>query len=210
MSFPIDFKQQLVAAYDADADRRSIRKDRHGWKAEVRDLFIDRLKREGKKSILEVGAGAGVDAQFFSSKGFDVLATDLSPKMVDACRAAGLTSAILDVYDINSLGRRFDAVFSMNVLLHIPPEDLGQILANIASVLEKGGLFFYGVYGGTTKEEITTDPTRMNLPRYFSFLNDEALLNFIGHQYEIVDFKSIGIKDEQAGLHFQFLLLRKI
>lgn len=204
-----DFKQQLVAAYDADAKRRSGRKDRRGWKAEVRDAFVDRLKQEDKNSILELGSGAGIDAQFFASKSFDVLATDLSPKMVEACRAAGLNAAILDAYDTNPLKRKFDAVFCMNVLLHVPPKDLGQVLANITHALEDNGLFFWGTYGGVTKEEITTDPTRMNLPRYFSFLDDATLLDIAGKQFEVVDFNAINIGNEQAGLHFQALLLRR-
>lgn len=205
-----NFKQQLVVAYDADADRRSSRKDREGWKAKIRNTFVDYLKRENKRSILELGAGAGTDAQHFTSESFDVLATDLSPKMVKACQAAGLNTAILDVYDIASLNRKFDAIFCMNVLLHIPPGDLEQVLANIANALEDSGLFFWGSYGGVTKEETTTDPSRMNLPRYFSFLDDTTLMNAAKKQFEVVDYNATDIGDEQAGLHFQALLLRKL
>lgn len=209
MSTPKDFKQQLVTAYDADAIRRSNQKDRHGWKAGVRDAFIYRLKSEDKKSILELGAGTGIDSRFFASKGFEVLATDLSPKMVEVCRAAGLNASLLDVYDVRSIGQKFDAVFSMNVLLHVPLKDLEQVLISISDALEDGGIFFYGTYGGVTKEEVTTDPTRMNLPRYFSFLDDATLMRSVRAQFKIVDYNAIDIGDEQAGLHFQSLLLRK-
>lgn len=209
MSVPKEFKQQLVKAYDADARRRSNQKGRSGWKAEVRETFTHLLKSEGGKTILELGAGAGIDARFFASQGFEVVATDLSPKMVEMCRAAGLNTSVLDIYNVNSLDQKFDAVFSMNALLHIPLKDLDQVLANISSVLSDNGLFFYGTYGGITKEEVTTDPTRMNLPRYFSFLDDTTLMDIARRQFRVVDYKAIDIGSEQSGLHFQSLLLKK-
>lgn len=202
-------KQQLVVAYDVDAGRRSKVSDRNGWKAEVRQNFVNRLKNESKKSILELGAGAGVDARFFARQDFDVLATDMSPGMVKACQESGIRAKVLDLYDITSLGQQFDAVYSMNVLLHVPPEDLDQVLVGIRDALEDNGLFYYGVYGGPTKQETITDPSRVDLPRYFSFLSDADLKNIVQRYFEIVDFAAIDIGNDQSGLHFQSLLLRK-
>jgi cyclopropane fatty-acyl-phospholipid synthase-like methyltransferase len=203
------FKHELREAYDADATRRTNNaKKRSQWKLDARQRFTDLLKHEGKSSILEIGAGAGLDAKFFQEEGFEVLATDLSPNMVTECRKIGLTARVLDIYELGKLGRKFDAIYSLNVLLHVPPEALDQVLASIRGILNENGLFFYGVYGGTNKEEIFTDPTRMNMPRYFSFLDDDTLVDRVSVLFDVVKSDTVDIGDEQAGLHFQSLLLR--
>jgi cyclopropane fatty-acyl-phospholipid synthase-like methyltransferase len=205
-----NFKDELRAAYDSDAKRRTNNaKRRSQWKLNARQQFADLAKSEDKKTILEIGAGAGLDAKFFQKQGFEVLATDLSPNMVDARRIIGLSAQAIDIYDLEKLGRKFDAIYSLNVLLHIPSEDLEQVLTTINNCLRENGLFFYGVYGGTNKEETFTDPTRMNMPRYFSFLDDETLLRVISPFFEVVKSEDIDIGDDQAGLYFQSLLLRK-
>jgi cyclopropane fatty-acyl-phospholipid synthase-like methyltransferase len=204
------FKDQLKAAYDADAKRRTDNaKKRDQWKLDARQHFADAVKGEGKKTVLEIGSGAGLDAKYLHDQGLDVLATDLSPNMVAACKKQGLAAQVVDVYDLEKLGRRFDAIYSLNVLLHVPPTDLRHVLTAISNCLQENGLFFYGVYGGQNKEETYTDPTRMNMPRYFSFLEYKTLLQFISPLFAIVSQEIVDLKHDQAGLHFQSLLLRK-
>lgn len=206
-----NFKDGLRAAYDADAKRRTGNaKRRKEWKLNARQKFADLARLEGRKTILEIGAGAGLDAKFFLQQGFEVLATDLSPNMVTECEKIGLDARVADIYNLGGIGLKFDAIYSLNVLLHVPFEDLGQVLEAISDCLQENGLLFYGVYGGTTKEETYTDPTRMNMPRYFSFLDDETLLNVASPLFDVVQSEIVDIGDEQAGLHFQSLLLRKI
>jgi len=129
--------------------------------------------------------------------------------MIDACKKLGLKAAVIDLYDLEKLGQRFDAIYSLNVLLHVPPQDLEHVLTAISNCLQPNGLFFYGVYGGTNKEEMDTDPTRMNMPRYFSFLDDESLLKVTPSLFTIVNSEVIDIGDSQAGLRFRLLLLRE-
>lgn len=82
-------------------------------------------------------------------------------------------------------------------------------LTAIANCLQPDGLFYYGVYGGVDKEEVHTDPTRMNMPRYFSFLNDGSLLEAVSSIFNVVSSDTIDLKDSQGSLHFQSLLLRR-
>lgn len=167
------------------------------------------LKKEKKESILELGSGAGLDAKFFQNKGFKVLATDLSKKMVKVCQKKGLKAKVVDLYQLSSLNNEFDAIYSMNVLLHIPRKDLVKILNNIYKTLNKNGIFFYGVYGGKDEEKIITDKTKMGLPRFFSFLSNKTLLNAIKDKFNVIDFKKIDIDSENLDFYFQSLFLRK-
>ena len=207
-----DFKEQLRTAYDADAERRvRSEKSREDWKLTARKDFADVAKKENKQSLLEIGAGAGIDASYFQEQGFDVLAVDLSPQMVNACKERGLEAKVFDIYDLAQLGRQFDAIYSLNVLLHVPKDDLPHILELIHDSLTPNGIFFYGVYGGPEQEETSIDSSRMNLPRFFSFLSDQTQLQVVSPYFEVIESKSIKTNDghDAHGLHFQSLLLRK-
>lgn len=206
----MNFKQQLIKAYNKDAKRRdSAEGKRDQWKMDVREQFVSLLKKEGKKTILELGAGAGLDAKYFSDNGFDVLATDISNEMIKMCKKRGLNAKVVDLYELTSLGKTFDAVFSLNVLLHVPRKDLDTVLDNIYNALNKGGIFFYGVYGGTDEEKIINDKSKMGLPRFFSFLSDKTLLEIVQKRFEVIDFKIIDIDSKRPNFHFQSLFLRK-
>ena len=158
---------------------------------------------------MEFGSGAGHDAKFFQENGFEVLTTDLSDEMVRMCKKRGLDAKIMDMYDLSSLDKNYDGIFSMNVLLHIPRKDLGKVLNNIADTLNEGGIFFYGVYGGYGKEKTFTDKTKMGLPRFFSFLSDETIKKVVQNSFEIIDFQIIDVDSDKPNFHFQSLFLRK-
>ena len=206
----MEIKQQLIEAYNKDAKRRNVAEGkREQWKEEVRQKFAALLKKEDKRTLLELGAGAGFDSKFFQEEGYDVLATDLSPEMIHVCLNRGVPAQVVDIYDLSSLNRKFDAVFSMNVLLHVPKTDIDTVLASIAQTLATDGLFFYGVYGGEDKEEVFTDNTKMSLPRFFSFFSDQKLLEVVREKFDIVDFQPIDLEGSKQNLHFQALTLKK-
>lgn len=126
------FKEQLREAYDKDALRRDKNEgEREKWKLELREKFIRLLNEQNGKTILELGSGVGTDAKYFQDKGFEILATDLSPEMVKMCKKRGLEAQTIDLYEIGELGNKFDGVYSLNVLLHVPNEDIEGVLQNI-------------------------------------------------------------------------------
>lgn len=205
-----NFKEQLKVAYGKDAQRRdSAEGKRDKWKLDIRQQFVDFLKTENKKTILELGSGAGWDAKFFQDNGFNILATDLSNEMTKMCQKRGLSAKVMDLYDLASLGTTFDAIFSLNVLLHVPRKDLETVLKGIHGALNEGGIFFYGVYGGMDEEKIITDKSKMGLPRLFSFLSDQTLLDSVEGLFDVADFKTVDIGTAKPNFHFQSLLLRK-
>lgn len=203
-------KQQLIKAYSIDAKRRKDKNyAREEWKLSLREKFVKILKLEKKKTILELGAGAGIDSEYFTEQGFDVLAIDLSPKMIEACIARGLNAEVLDIYEIDSLEQKFDAIFSLNVLLHVPQSDLPVILQRISNQLNPSGIFHYGVFGGPNREEFYTDEDKTKSPRFFSFMSDKKIRSVVKEYFDIIKFEKIDINANSPELHFQSLLLRK-
>jgi SAM-dependent methyltransferase len=191
----------LRAAYDGSAQTRSA-SQREPWKHAERQAFLTRLRKEGKNTLVEIGAGGGQDSQFFSEQGLQVVATDLSPRMMEMCRARGLDARIMDVVDLQLPAHAFEAAYSMNSLLHIPGADFEQALLSIRGALQPNALRYIGLYGGEEFEGVLESDWHVP-QRFFSFRTDEQLRNRAQRLFRIEDFHVI---DE--GARFQSLTLR--
>ena len=146
----MSIRDALRTAYNAAADEREA-SSLQPWKAAERERYLDLLKAEGAETLLEVGAGTGVMGRSFADNGLRVVATDLSPVMVEHCRAKGLEAYEMEFLNLK-FDEPFDAVFGMNCLLHVPRSELPASLEAIASCLKPGGVAYLGQYGGIDRE----------------------------------------------------------
>jgi SAM-dependent methyltransferase len=195
----------LRRAYDRSAAGRDAA-SLAPWKLAERADFLARLRAEGKRTLLEIGAGPGHFAAYFRDQGLDVTCTDLSPAMVELCRAKGLNAHVMDFLNLNFPPASFDAVFALNCLLHVPGADLPRVLAAIHRLLRPDGLFFYGVYGGYSFEGIWLDDHH-EPKRYFVFYPDDELRRRVSGLFDEVSFRAIALENETEA-HFQELVLR--
>ena len=193
---------ELRIAYDGSAEARSA-SERAPWQIAERAAFLARLRDEGRSSLLEVGAGAGHDSRFFSDHGMRVVATDLSPRMVEMCRNRGVEAHVMDVLDLALPPPAFESSYSMNSLLHVPNADLERALLAIRGALQPDGLCYLGLYGGTeTFEGIL--PSDWHVPkRFFSFRTDEQLISVVERVFRVEEFHVLN-----EGMHYQSLTLR--
>ena len=198
-------RADLILSYNRQAEQRN-QGEIEDWKEAERSAFLSLLKSEEKQSLLEVGAGHGRDSKFFQENGFQVTCIDLSPEMVRLCQQKGLDARVMDMIDLDFPAHSFDAVYSLNSLLHLPKKELPTVLQNIGRVLKANGLFFLGIYGGYDFEGIWE--TDSYIPkRFFSFHSDEGLKQIVTESFELLSFKQIVSGDGE--LHFQSLTLRK-
>lgn len=202
-----ELTEALRLAYDNSAVERD-KQARSGWKEQERQLFLERLQTEKKKSLLEIGAGPGIDSKFFLEHGLQVLATDLSPQMVELCLDKGLPAEVIDFKHLAYAADRFDAVYALNCLLHVPRTQLRETLLGIRRVLKPSGLFYLAVYGGKESEGIWENDHHQP-KRFFSFLSDGQILEQTRELFVIEDFKVIRPEGLGEGLHVQRLILRK-
>lgn len=196
---------QLRAAYDRNAEERD-QGEISGWKVEERQHFLDLLKQEGKKRLLEIGAGPGRYGKFFQENGLEVVCTDLSPAMVRLCQAKGLTAYVMDFLHLDFPPSSFDAMYALNCLLHVPNADLPTVLQKLQALLKPGGLFYLGVYGGTDREGIQEEDHH-EPKRFFSYRTDEHIQRVVSQCFEIVYFKRVSLNEKD--FHFQSMVLRK-
>lgn len=198
-----DLLASLRTSYDGGAATRDSA-EKGGWKLAERTAFLERLRAAGARRLLEVGAGTGQDSAYFLAAGLEVQATDVSPEMVERCRAKGIDAQVMDFLHLDFPASSFDAVYAMNCLLHVPNADLPRVLSAIAGLLRPGGLFFLGVYGGKSGEGVADWDSHVP-PRFFSWRSDEQIQAYARHAFEIVDFHVVGEDDYR----FQSLTLRR-
>lgn len=195
---------QLEQFYDKNAPERE-RATPAAWKLVERQHFLSYLQREKAETLLEIGAGIGRDGLFFQQHGFEVTCTDLSAEMVAHCRAKGLTAYQLDFMQLHQLNTTFDAIYSVNCLLHVAKRDLPTVLAHIMQQMGSKGLFYYGVYGGSRFEGMWEQHGQ--LPRFYSYYSDEEIQEIVGELFELVEFRRVEVGDT-ADHHFQSMIWR--
>ena len=197
-------RKSYNAVQAEERDRRKIA----DWKIAERQHFLTMVQQEGKQTLLEVGAGTGTDSKFMQDAGLQVIATDLSPDMVELCRQKGLTAYVMDFLGLAFPERSFDAIYALNSLLHVPTESLPQVLQKLCGLLKPGGLFYLGVYGGEEREGAALEDQH-EPKRFFSYHTDEYMQQVVSRFFEIVYFKPIELEDETRH-HFQSMILRKL
>jgi SAM-dependent methyltransferase len=137
------FRDDLKKAYDLKADERNATPVQD-WKIPERASFLSLLKKENKRTLLEIGPGPGKDSKFFMDNGLQVVCIDLSPEMIKLCKQKGLTAYVMDMTDLTFPPNSFDAVYTVNSLLHLTKAELPAVLRRISLILKPTGLFYMG------------------------------------------------------------------
>ena len=165
------------------------------------------LQKEHKQKLLEIGAGTGRDSRYFQDQGFEVVCIDLSPVMVELCRQKNLTAYLMDMSHIDFPENSFEAVYSMNSLLHLTKQEFPETLRRIYSLLKGDGVVYVGMYGGIDHEGIWENDS-YTPKRFFSFYSDEKLENEISKVFDILTFNRVFFEADDP-IHFQSLILKK-
>lgn len=200
-------RARLRAAYDAKAAERDAA-EIAPWKLEIRSDFLSLLQAEGKRRLLELGAGPGRDALFFQVHGLEVVCVDLSPEMVTHCRAKGLEAHVMDMTQLSFPAGSFDGVYALNALLHLPRGEMPTVLRDIKRVLRPEGLLYLGLHGGRAYEGIYPEDG-YEPKRFYCLYRDDQLLEIVGQTFEIVSFKTIRTGGKGSDLHFQSMVARR-
>ena len=187
-------KANLKKFYNQEAALRDSKFVRADWKARIRESFHDLIQAEGKKTLLELGPGAGYDSLFFQERGLGVTAVDISGEMVKTCREKGIEAYELDFYELSSLNKKYDCIYALNTLLHVPKADLPHVLREIDSALEAGGLFYLGLYGGEDTETEYVLSGVSDTPRFFAFYSACSLRAIIKNHFQILHFETLSVK----------------
>jgi SAM-dependent methyltransferase len=110
--------------------------------------------------VLDVGAGAGRVSLHLQEKGYEVVATDISPLAIEACRRRGVRDArVVAVEDIDSSLGTFDTVlfYGNNLALLGPPAKARRLLRRLHGSTAGGAR----IVGGSLDPHQTDDPDHL-------------------------------------------------
>ena len=200
----MQFTDGLVQTYEKYAHDRAFHSP-DAFKVRERSEFLKFLQDEGRETLLEIGCGPGGDALFFQNQGLRVLAVDNAPTMVKLTAEKGIPARILDCYNLDEINERFDAVYTMNCLLHIPKRDLDQVLDLISGRLNENGIMYIGIWGDQNFEGIW-EKDRYEPKRFFSFWKTEALLEVLQRSFKLEYYRRL---EPHEGRIFNSIVVRK-
>ncbi len=131
-------------------------------------VYIDLLDRfielvEGEK-VLDAGCGPGRDTEYFVENGLDATGIDLGEDMIrHAEENKKGRFKLMDVKDLEFEDGEFDGVWSNTLVNLFPPEEMPDVVSELARVTRKNGVVYISfkigkgsimreAYGGEVKQ----------------------------------------------------------
>jgi len=111
--------------------------------------MADRLEREGRRRVLDIGCGLGRHTVYLAARGLEVTATDVASSAIEQCTSnleeAGLTATMVEVEmsDFPWPDAHFAGAVASNVIHHTDLATLKAIISSITRVLSDGGYFVW-------------------------------------------------------------------
>ncbi len=147
---------------------------------DARDLVVATLARRAPRRVLEVGCGCGELAERVAREvSCEVVALDLSPRMVELARERGVEAVVGDVQELPFPAPSFDAVVAAWMLYHVP--DLDRGLAEIARVLSRGGALVAVTNGADDFKELWELVGRDLSARQLTFRAENGIAHLARH-----------------------------
>ena len=114
-------------------------------------------------AILDFGCGSGRDTKCFLSQGYQVDAVDGSAEL---CRLAGEYTGVnvknMFFHELAEV-ERYDGIWACSSILHLPPEELADVMRKMVTALKHNGIIYasfkYGTFAGERNGRYFTDMT---------------------------------------------------
>jgi cyclopropane fatty-acyl-phospholipid synthase-like methyltransferase len=172
------------------------------------DELLDRL--DDGSDVLDLGCGRGVPFTQKLARRHRVTGVDISPRQIGLARALvpEATFVAADATSLEQAPESLDAVVSLFMLGHVPPNEQGPLLKRIAGWLRSGGFLLATMATSGTE---AVDPDWLGAPMYFASHRPEenrALLHAAG--LEILRDRVMPHHEPGHGdVSFMWLLARK-
>lgn len=97
---------------------------------------------QGRRRVLDIGCGRGEFVELMRAAGIEARGIDLSADSVARCRQKGLDAEQADLFDYLAAAGDggFDGIFCAQVVEHLPPERLPEMIRLAAASLRRDGL----------------------------------------------------------------------
>ena len=146
-----------------------------------------RFLPKSARRVLDIGAGHGyVEELLSSNKNIEIFGNDISSVAVGNLKKKfeGYFSRE-SVYNMKYPRNSFDAIFALEVLEHIPPNKIFDVLKKIKNILRKNGSFIISIPANEGLERMKNNPSG-HLRMYTE--------NLIKSELEIAGYKVVKMK----------------
>jgi len=165
-------------AKDWDKDHQS-----DSWWIEGTDYFCSLFKPGD--SLVDVGCGSGVKAEYLTNKGLQVTGIDISENMIELSqrRVPRAEFLVLGMEDVYSLEEEFHGVFAQASLLHVPKKKALQVVGEFAKVTKPEGFVYIAVKekreNGPDEEVKKENDYGYEYERFFSYFTPEEIIYYM-------------------------------
>ncbi|MGG3837711.1 methyltransferase domain-containing protein [Paenibacillus thiaminolyticus] len=156
----------------ANIASRSDKRDFTNWINEFCALVPD------GGTVLDIGCGTGIHLKKFHDMGYDVLGIEPSKEMRKHASQEGLKVVDGAFETLSTLELpKVSGVWCASSLLHVPKNQLLQVLKDIRNVLHKEGALFVTVRVGTSAMWDRYDETAGEAERFIQLYEEKELFN---------------------------------
>lgn len=153
-------KLQTIDYYNQNAARFAAETVQVDFES-TQKRFTDKLPAGA--TILDFGCGSGRDTKYFLSQGYQVDAVDGSAEL---CRLAGEYTGVnvknMLFHELAEV-ERYDGIWACSSILHLPPEELADVMRKMVIALKHNGIIYtsfkYGTFAGERNGRYFTDMT---------------------------------------------------
>jgi len=133
---------QLSAVGHAQLNDRANKEQYEIKRARLTEVLEKHVSNAQGRTLLDAGCGIGLLTAAFVDLGFDVTGADVSPTGIAEARSReGRAKFFVSAIEALELGRSFDVVVIVDVLLHVVKRDAWvKSLASLARHVRPGGL----------------------------------------------------------------------
>ena len=195
----------LIAYYGAEA-AGGHRKRHDDHRIGLRQNFAALLVGEGRRSLVDVGAGPGLDTTEWRAAGFDVVGVDLTHANVVIMGQRDLTCVTGSLYNLPFRTGAFDALWSMSTFVHVPHERFDEAMIELLRVVCPGAPLGIGTWGGLDFEGVT-EFGDLRPYRFFSLATHDRWRKMLACHGNIESFETHR-PDADHGWEYQFAVLR--
>lgn len=167
----------LRAYYEREAElgrRGPVRANR----LRARNEFIELLEREGRRRVLDLGAGPGIDVVGFVEAGIICVGLDLAVGNSRLAASRGLHVITGSMAAPPFVSGSFDAGWSMSTFMHVPRADAADVAREMVAPLQAGAPLMVGLWGGPQRDEVDTTQLEGE-QRLFSLRSTELNLDLL-------------------------------
>lgn len=194
-------ENQTLTFYNKNAEgffRETVKADM----SELYKIFLDYLHVGA--SILDLGCGSGRDSKYFIEQGYQVTAVDGSSAMCAlASEYIGQSVLCKEFREIEGMGV-YEGIWACASLLHIPREELPDVLSVLAGLLTTKGILYASFKYG--------DSQRVSGQRIFSDYTKDSFLRLCDEENSFLCrscFITADVREKRKGVKWLNVILER-